>query len=76
MLIKTSVKITGSHGEIRTYLADPENWKTWFFNFPDSTRKFMKMGSERGVGAGLKWFSEIEGDGALEIKNEAKDRVG
>ena len=75
VVVESQVKITASAGEIRTFLAYPKNWDLWFFSPEDVDRKYMTMGKERGVGAGLKWFSEREGDGALEIKYLEKERV-
>ena len=75
LVIESEVKINASAGEIRSFLAYPKNWDLWFFLPEDQDRKYMTMGAERGVGAGLKWFSEKEGDGALEIKYIEKEKI-
>lgn len=60
---------------VKNYLSSSENWKQWLFSTWDPDMKFIQNGPLVGNGAGFKWFSKLEGDGAVEIKYVTNDSL-
>ena len=67
---KSSVLISENKSTVTKYLSTAKNWESWMFSDADkdSSWRVITSGEEEGVGSVLKWFSDLIGDGALEVK--------
>ena len=75
VVVKSKLEIKATQEELLNYLSQTNSWKDWFFIVPDSSRRFLQIGHKGGVEAGIKWFSKLEGDGALQLKFLSKDSI-
>lgn len=66
----SSVLISENKSTVTKYLSTAKNWESWMFSDADkdSSWRVITSGKEEGVGSVLKWFSDLIGDGALEVK--------
>ena len=76
VVLESTHSFTVSQEKVNSYFTNPERWKEWLINGDDSSIKFLQNGPSVGDGAGYKWFSDIQGDGAIEIKVLSKISVG
>ncbi len=68
---KAQVEINASNHEVVSYLTKASDWEEWMFTENIKGKgewRTMNSGKVSGEGSVLKWFSEIIGDGGLEIK--------
>lgn len=66
---KTRVDVSCSKQDALNYLSVSENWEEWIFQEnKDETFRTLLSGATSGEGSVLKWFSDVIGDGALELK--------
>lgn len=74
---KTSIEIQASNQDVARYLGKAKNWEEWLFSA--ETKKdgwrILTSGKDSAEGSVLKWFSELEGDGGLEIKRLSFDTI-
>ncbi len=81
-MLPTTVVLESTHSfsvskeKLNSYFSSPELWKIWLINSEDPSIKFLQNGPVTGDGAGYKWFSDIQGDGAIEITVLSESRIG
>lgn len=73
----SSVVIKANKTEVIDYLSTANNWASWMFNKSekDDSWRTLTSGEDKGEGSVLKWFSEIIGDGGLEIKRISENEI-
>jgi hypothetical protein len=74
---KSSVVIRSDKTAVVDFLSTAKNWEVWMFNQSekDDSWRILTAGEDKGEGSVLKWFSNIIGDGALEIKKVENDLI-
>lgn len=73
----SSVVISVNKSTAIEYLSTANNWGVWMFEKSDKDESWRTLtsGEEKGVGSVVKWFSDVIGDGGLEIKKITKDQI-
>lgn len=73
----SSVVVATSKSKVVEYLSTAKNWENWIFKDTnkDNSWRVLTSGVEKGEGSVLKWFSELIGDGALEVKKVENDII-
>ena len=75
VVVHSAYEIKASQQEVSVFLSKADTWKKWFFVNADPSRRYLKIGADTSLNSGFKWFSKLEGDGALQIKQVTKDSI-
>lgn len=66
--VKRSVMIDSPADKVYAYVVDLKKWQSWGVWFKrDPEMKISYSGPERSIGMKSKWFSQLEGNGEMEL---------